>query len=93
MSTEIAFASSQRPTVIQPNAQQLDRLQKLGLHLNHPEPAVICITCGFALRADGERVSRHPGETHEVTKLARRGLNVLVHSMKLPDLILNYHSS
>ncbi|KAH6972614.1 hypothetical protein EDB80DRAFT_628014 [Ilyonectria destructans] len=85
MSTEITSHSSQRPSIFQPTARQLDRLQQLSLHLNHPEPAIICIPCGFALKADGERVSRHLGEAHEVAELAQRCLNSLVRSLKLPD--------
>lgn len=57
----------------------------LGLYCNVPEPAILCIKCGFALKADGDRVSRHLGEKHDVAKSARRGLNSLIRSLNLPD--------
>ncbi|KAH7248228.1 hypothetical protein B0J15DRAFT_59904 [Fusarium solani] len=37
----------------------IEQLDRLGLYLNQPEPAILCIQCKFALKADGDRVSRH----------------------------------
>jgi len=63
---------------------QIQWLEGLGLHYNLPEPAIICTHCGFALKADGDRVSRHLGEKHDVSKRARRGLSSLIQSLQLP---------
>ncbi|KAG5788003.1 hypothetical protein H9Q69_012933 [Fusarium xylarioides] len=63
----------------------LEQLNSLGLYLNQPEPAMLCIHCKFALKADGDRVSRHLGERHGISKLARRGLNAFIHTLRLPD--------
>lgn len=38
------------------------KLEKLGLVLNHPEPALICSQCKYALQLSGVRVSRHLAE-------------------------------
>ncbi|RYC79215.1 hypothetical protein BFJ63_vAg17907 [Fusarium oxysporum f. sp. narcissi] len=63
----------------------LEQLNSLGLYLNQPEPAILCIHCKFALKADGDRVSRHLGERHGISKLARRGLDAFIHTLRLPD--------
>lgn len=68
-----------------PTATQLEQLSPLGPHFNQPEPAIICKACGFALKTDQDRVSRHLGEKHRLTKKARFGLNKLVQLMQLPD--------
>ena len=68
-----------------PTTTELEQLSSLGLHFNQPEPAIICKPCGFALKADQDRVSRHLGERHGLTKRARFGLNKLVQSLQLPD--------
>ncbi|CZS75062.1 unnamed protein product [Fusarium graminearum] len=60
-------------------------LEKLHLHLNLPEPAIICTLCGYALAADNDRVGRHLGEKHQISKAARQKLNILVNSLKLPS--------
>ncbi|KAJ3454045.1 hypothetical protein MRS44_018677 [Fusarium solani] len=60
-------------------------LDRLGLYLNQPEPAILCIQCKFALKADGDRVSRHLGERHGISKLARRGLGPFIRTLRLPD--------
>jgi hypothetical protein len=39
--------------------EQYSRLEKLHLHLNLPEKAVICTRCGYALALDDVRVGRH----------------------------------
>ena len=61
------------------------RLEKLHLHFNLPEPAIICTLCGYALAADDDRVGRHLGEKHQISKAARQKLNTLVNSLKLPS--------
>ncbi|KAH7111674.1 hypothetical protein B0J13DRAFT_461819, partial [Dactylonectria estremocensis] len=71
--------------VIHLSTPQHRRLDELGLYLNLPEPAIICTACGFALKADSDRVSRHLGEKHGVSKSARWGLNSLIYSLNLPD--------
>ncbi|PON20041.1 hypothetical protein TGAM01_v211085 [Trichoderma gamsii] len=62
-----------------------EKLRSFGLYYNQPEPAIICISCGFALKTNTDRVSRHLGEAHEIARKARRGLNRLVQSLNLPD--------
>ncbi|KAL9564000.1 hypothetical protein ACKAV7_011860 [Fusarium commune] len=64
---------------------QYSRLEKLHLHFNLPEQAIICTLCGYALTADDDRVGRHLGEKHHISKSARRQLNALVNSLKLPS--------
>ncbi|KAH7147075.1 hypothetical protein B0J13DRAFT_405209, partial [Dactylonectria estremocensis] len=64
---------------------QIQRLQNLHLHYNLPESAIICMRCGYALKADADRVGRHLGEHHGVPKSARRGLNSLILTLSLPD--------
>ncbi|KAI8411163.1 hypothetical protein FOFC_07757 [Fusarium oxysporum] len=63
----------------------IEQLDRLGLYLNQPEPAILCIQCKFALKADGDRVSRHLGERHGISKLARRGLGPFIRTLCLPD--------
>ncbi|KID82474.1 hypothetical protein MGU_10223 [Metarhizium guizhouense ARSEF 977] len=65
--------------------EEAQRIASLGLYLNQPESAVICIECGFALKADGDRVSRHLGEKHGLSRKTRWGLNKLINSLQLPD--------
>ncbi|SCV61253.1 uncharacterized protein FFFS_15822 [Fusarium fujikuroi] len=67
------------------SSSELAKLDRLGLHLNSPEPAIICKQCAYAITADRDRVSRHLGEIHNVNKAARRGLNKLIRSLNLPD--------
>ncbi|PCD25850.1 hypothetical protein AU210_012284 [Fusarium oxysporum f. sp. radicis-cucumerinum] len=62
---------------------QLQKLESLGLHYNSPEPAIICIECGFAVNPT--RAPRHPGDKHHIPKSARRGLKPLIYSLNLPD--------
>ncbi|PWI64591.1 hypothetical protein PCL_09521 [Purpureocillium lilacinum] len=68
-----------------PTSKERERLLALGLYYNEPEPAVLCLRCGFALKTGGDRVSRHLGEKHDITRKARWGLNKLVQSLHLPD--------
>ncbi|KAE9565998.1 hypothetical protein CGMCC3_g17825 [Colletotrichum fructicola] len=65
--------------------KQRRRLEALQLHINEPEPVLICRPCGYALKPFGERVSRHLAEKHEVPKPQRRGLSALVKSLHLGD--------
>jgi hypothetical protein len=41
---------------LQLSLEQYSRLEKLHLHLNLPEKAVICTRCGYALAVDDDRV-------------------------------------
>jgi hypothetical protein len=63
----------------------IEQLENLGLYLNQPEPAIICIQCKFALKADGDCISRHLGERHGISKPARRGLGPFIRTFRLPD--------
>ncbi|KAH7021876.1 hypothetical protein EDB80DRAFT_877436 [Ilyonectria destructans] len=71
------------PTLSPRKLQKLTKLEKLGLHYNAPEPAIICIQCGFAIHP--KRASRHPGDKHNVVKSARYSLKPLIASFNLPD--------
>ncbi|KAJ9412270.1 hypothetical protein QL093DRAFT_2595623 [Fusarium oxysporum] len=62
---------------------QLQKLESLGLYYNSPEPAIICVECGFAINPT--RAPRHPGDKHHITKSARRGLKPLIYSLNLPN--------
>ncbi|KAJ3455480.1 hypothetical protein MRS44_016962 [Fusarium solani] len=69
---------------IQLSLDQYSRLEKLHLHFNLPEQAIICTLCGFALTTGDDRVGRHLGEKHHVPKGARQKLNALANSLQLP---------
>ncbi|PCD22148.1 hypothetical protein AU210_015947 [Fusarium oxysporum f. sp. radicis-cucumerinum] len=74
--------------ICQENSLTLDQyswLEKLHLHFNLPEPAIICTLCGYALAANDDRVGRHLGEKHHISKAARQKLNTLVNSLNLPS--------
>ncbi|KAJ0134858.1 Zinc finger and BTB domain-containing protein 16 [Fusarium oxysporum f. sp. albedinis] len=62
---------------------QLQKLESLGLYYNSPEPAIICVECGFAINPT--RAPRHPGDKHHITKSARRGLKPLIYSLNLQN--------
>ncbi|KAF4470866.1 hypothetical protein FALBO_2224, partial [Fusarium albosuccineum] len=79
--TDEATATAQQPGQL-PKGKR-DRLEKLGLHYNSPEPAIICTQCGFAINPN--RASRHPGDKHDIPKSARWGLKPLISSLALPD--------
>lgn len=66
------------------NPAQWSWLEKLHLHFNLPEQAIICTRCRYALAVDDDRVGRHLGEKHNVAKGARRKLNSLINSLQLP---------
>ncbi|KAK5109833.1 hypothetical protein LTR85_002038 [Meristemomyces frigidus] len=61
------------------------RLEGLGLHLNTPEPALMCYRCRYALKPTAAAVSNHLGEKHAVPAKSRRGLPVLIRSLHLPN--------
>jgi hypothetical protein len=63
----------------------MEQLENLGLYLNRPEPAIICVQCKFAIKPDGDCISRHLGERHGISKSARRGLGPFIRSLRLPD--------
>ena len=63
----------------------MEQLESLGLYLNQPEPAIICIQYKFALKPDGDCISRHLGERHGISQPARRGLGPFIRSLHLPD--------
>lgn len=65
--------------------QQIERLASLGLHLNQPEPVIICCTCQYAIQGSGDRISRHVGEKHGIPAEARRGLTAFLRSLALVD--------
>jgi hypothetical protein len=65
--------------------QRLQRLDALHLHINSPEPALICRVCAYALQTTGDRVTKHLWEKHQVPKEMRHGLTPFIHSLRLPD--------
>jgi hypothetical protein len=66
---------------LQLSLEQYFRLEKLHLHLNLPEKAVIYTRYGYALAVDNDRVGRHLGQKHDISKGARRKLNSLINSL------------
>jgi hypothetical protein len=52
----------------------VDKLHKLGLIVNRPEPALICRQCRYALQLSGIRVSKHLAEKHAVPASYRKEL-------------------
>jgi hypothetical protein len=63
----------------------VQKLQKLSLRLNHPEPALICTECKYALQPSGIRVYKHLAEKHGVPASDRRELATYIDSLHLPD--------
>ena len=61
------------------------RLTALGLYQNHPEPAIICCRCRYALQASGEAVVKHLWEKYQIPPDARKGLTPFVKSLRLPN--------
>jgi hypothetical protein len=61
------------------------KLDKLGLVLNRPEPALICRRCKYALQPSGVRVSRHLAEKHNVPASDRTELATYIDSLCLPN--------
>ncbi|KJZ70965.1 hypothetical protein HIM_09669 [Hirsutella minnesotensis 3608] len=35
-----------------PTVEEIEKMLALGLYYNEPEPAILCIRCGFALKTD-----------------------------------------
>lgn len=68
---------------LQPSPEQYSRPEKLHLHFNLPELAIICMRCGYAIAVDDDRGGRHLGQKHGVSKGARRNLNALSNSLQL----------
>ncbi|KAL2211172.1 hypothetical protein CC79DRAFT_1347852 [Sarocladium strictum] len=78
----VSATASPTPTI--PTAQEQERLASVGLFYNpDPQPALICVECGFALCVFSDRVSRHLSERHGVPKVLRKGLNELVRGLAL----------
>ena len=61
------------------------KLHGLGLVLNRPEPAIICIRCKFALQPSSASVLRHIADTHDVLVCDRRELASYINTLRLPD--------
>jgi hypothetical protein len=61
------------------------KLEKLRLIMNHPEPALICSRCKYALQPSGVRVSRYLAERHNVPASDRTELVTYVDSLRLPN--------
>jgi hypothetical protein len=77
-----------------PNALAADllewrsRLARLSLYYHDESPSeacIICLLCGFAIKADGNRVTRHLHEKHQVPKAHRAGLHTFIRALRLPD--------
>ena len=68
-------------------ATWLRKLARVGLHY-HDEPdaeaCIVCTKCGYAIKADGDRVTRHL-HRHDVPKHDRSGLADFIRSLQLPD--------
>lgn len=63
-------------------AQAVKYLEPLRLHLNRPEPAIICRTCKYALQPNS--VTRHVGK-HGIPLWERSALTSLVRALQLPN--------
>lgn len=61
------------------------RLRALDVHINAPEPALICCRCKYALQSSRDGVSKHLWERHREPLASRRGLTSLIKSLGLPD--------
>lgn len=61
------------------------KLCRLGLVLNRPEPALICRQCKYALQPSGIRVSKHLAEKHSISASERKELVSYVDSLHLPN--------
>lgn len=81
MTDSTTLTQKEKKTLSPPS--QIQKLESVGLFLNRPEPAIICKQCGFAIHPN--RVLRHPGDTHDVSKPARRGLKAVLSLWSLPD--------
>ncbi|EXL64149.1 hypothetical protein FOPG_19581, partial [Fusarium oxysporum f. sp. conglutinans race 2 54008] len=77
----MADLATRTEAIITLRPSQLQKLENLGLHYNSPEPAVICIECGFAINPTP--APRHPGDKHHIPKSARPGMKPLIYSLML----------
>lgn len=68
------------------------KLHGLGLVLNRPEPAIICIRCKFALQPNGTSVSRHIADKHDVPARERRELASYIDALRLDTYAINISS-
>jgi DNA-directed RNA polymerase subunit M/transcription elongation factor TFIIS len=68
-------------------ATWLQKLARVGLHY-HDEPdteaCIICIRCGYAIKADGDRVTQHLHK-HNVHKDDQSSLADFIRSLQLPN--------
>jgi hypothetical protein len=65
------------------------RLQRLRLILNRPEPVLICQQCKYALQPSGTRVSKHLAEKRAIPASERKELVSYIDSLHLsnPNLL------
>ena len=61
------------------------QLAVLGLYWDRAAAVIICEPSQYALQTKGDRVSRHLGEKHEVSREARAGLTAFIKQLGLPD--------
>lgn len=61
------------------------KLQRLGLILNRPEPALTCQQCKYAFQPIGKKVSTHLAEKHALPASERKELVSYIDSLHLPD--------
>ncbi|CEJ83200.1 hypothetical protein VHEMI03220 [[Torrubiella] hemipterigena] len=67
------------------NTLQRKKLDALDLHLDEQHRVILCKTCKFAIKPAGDRVTRHLGEKHGISRKARVGLCKLMIMLELPD--------
>jgi len=80
MSRSVPYSDPSASGICLPQASKY--LSNLKLHLNTPEPAVICTICKYALHPDS--VTRHVAK-HKVPLWERAALTQVVQSLHLPD--------
>jgi hypothetical protein len=61
------------------------KMAVLGLHIDRPEPAIICTACQYTLSPSGEAVTKHLWEKHQIVPDLREGLTAWVRLLRLPD--------
>ena len=69
-----------------PSDELKAKLTAIGLYVNHPEAAITCVSCEYALKPAGETVSKHLWKKHKMTVRAREGLTAYVKQLHLPDI-------
>lgn len=62
------------------------KLEALNLHLNTPEPVIICRVCKYALQPTRRRMLQHLWEIHEIPLESRQDLNSVIKRLALPDV-------